>query len=188
MELNLHKKFVIGYSGIFGLAQGMEQLCDLMFMMKKYSDIHFLFIGDGPKKRYVLESQKTLQLTNLTVLDEIPRERIAYYISACDASLVPLKRNDLFKGALPSKLFDTMACERPVILSVDGEAREVLVKANAGVYVGPEDSQQMEAAITKLKDHPKLCQLMGKNGRKFVEQYYSREKLAKKLEQVLLNV
>ena len=186
IELNLQNKFVVGYFGIFGLAQGMEQLCDLVNNMKNLPDVHFLFVGDGPKKKMVLDIKHRKQLTNLTILDEIPREKIAEYISACDVTLVPLKKRKLFTSALPSKMFDNMACERPVILSVDGEARKLLEKAGAGIFVEPENTTQMMQAILTLKSNPHLCREMGKNGRAFVEKNYSREKLASKLEKELI--
>ncbi|RKY85228.1 glycosyltransferase WbuB, partial [candidate division KSB1 bacterium] len=186
IELNLQNKFVVGYFGIFGLAQGMEQLCDLVNNMKNLPDVHFLFVGDGPKKKMVLDIKHRKQLTNLTILDEIPREEIAEYISACDVTLVPLKKRKLFTSALPSKMFDNMACERPVILSVDGEARKLLEKAEAGIFVEPENTTQMMQAILTLKSNPHLCREMGKNGRALVEKNYSREKLASKLEKELI--
>ncbi|GBE26231.1 alpha-D-kanosaminyltransferase [bacterium BMS3Bbin03] len=187
-DLNLRGRFVVGYFGIFGLAQGMEQLCELAERMKIYPDVHFLFVGDGPKKQNVLDLKSEKQLTNLTILNEIRREEIAEYISACDAALVPLRKNELFTGALPSKMFDNMACERPIILSVAGEAQKVLKDAESGIFVEPENTAQMMEAILKLKSDPELCKRMGRNGRRFVEKYFSRKKLALELEACLQRI
>jgi len=187
-KLSLNDKFVVGYSGILGVAQGMEQLCKLVERMKQHEDVHFMFIGDGPKKAIIQEIKIERQLTNLTLLEEIPHDKIAEYISAWDVGLVPLRKNQLFKIVIPSKLYDNMACERPVLLSVDGEARKILETANAGVFVEPENTAQMMDAILFLKSKPEMCTEMGVNGRVYVSKFYSREKLAQKLEKSLVDI
>ncbi|MBN2410429.1 glycosyltransferase family 4 protein [candidate division KSB1 bacterium] len=187
-RLGLNEKFVVLYAGIIGIAQGMEQLCDVVNTMKSNKNVHFVFIGEGPVKSTVHKIKQEKSLNNLTLLDEVPREIIPDYISAADCCIVPLKKNRLFLGALPSKMFDVMACERPVILSVDGEARTVLEDAKAGIFVEPENSEQMMSAIQKLQNNPALRRQMGKAGRKYVEQNYSRRQKALELEQVLIDL
>jgi len=187
-KLGLEDKFVVLYAGIFGIAQGMEQLVEVVECLKPSQDIHFLFIGEGPVKQKVLELQKEKGLVNLTVLDEIPRERIAIHISAADCCLVPLKRKPLFLGALPSKMFDFMACERPVIVSVDGEARRIVEQSGAGIFVEPENTEQMVAAIRQMKDSPETCRHMGLAGRALVRERFSRRQQALKLEAILQEI
>lgn len=127
-------------------------------------------------------------MTNLTLLGEIPRERIADYLSAADCCLVPLKRRETFRGALPSKMFDVMACSRPLLLSVDGEARELVEKIGAGLYVEPENDDELRQAILALKNDPALGKKMGAAGRAFVENNFSRRQAAIELERVLQDV
>jgi glycosyltransferase involved in cell wall biosynthesis len=183
--LGLKDEFTICYAGIFGIAQGMDFLCDVIEQLKPEADIRFLFIGDGPRRRFVEQQKEERRLDNLILIKEIPRENIAEYISACDVSLVPLRKNELFTGALPSKMFDHMACARPLILSVDGEARKVLTQANAGLFVEPESKQEMIDVIIKLKNNNELREEMGRNGRSFTEQNYSRSQQARELESLL---
>jgi len=187
-QLGLQDKFVVLYAGIIGIAQGMDQLCDVVEKMKSSKDVHFVFIGEGPVKSTVDKIKREKSLTNLTLLEEVPRELIPAYISAADCCLVPLKKNKLFLGALPSKMFDVMACERPVILSVDGEARSVLEDAKAGIFVEPENIDHMISAIQKLRNNPGLSRKMGKAGRSYVEQYFSRRQKAQELEQILIEL
>jgi len=187
-EMGWDNKFVVLYAGILGIAQGMEKLCDLVENCKAYAEIQFVFIGEGPQKEKVKQLQETKKLHNLLLLGEVPREIIPEYISAADCCLVPLKKNPLFLGALPSKMFDYMACERPVILSVDGEARRVLEASGGGIYVEPENTQQMEEAILHLKNSPALCRKMGRAGREYVMQNFSRRQKALELEKILLEL
>jgi glycosyltransferase involved in cell wall biosynthesis len=185
VELGLDGKFVVLYAGILGVAQGMEILVDAAHRLADHHDIHFLFIGEGPKKAETVALKDRLQLNNLTLLGERPQKEMASYFSAADAALVPLRKLDLFQGALPSKMFEAWACECPVVLSVSGEAQAVLAQARAGIYAEPEDSAGIAAAILDLKNTPKIRREFGRNGRGFVVEYYTREKAAQQLEQLL---
>lgn len=187
-RLALENKFVVLYAGILGIAQGIETLMDVVEALRKEDRIHFVFIGEGPVKEKIQAIQHNCALTNLTLMDEIPRDEIPVYISMADCCLVPLKKTDLFKGALPSKMFDYMACERPIIVSIDGEARRIVEASGGGVFVEPENVQQMIAAILKLKSTPALCEKMGKHGRVFVETHFSRRQKALELEKILLQL
>jgi glycosyltransferase involved in cell wall biosynthesis len=187
-ELGWRDKFVVLYAGILGIAQGLEHICHVAEQMKEHGDIQFVFIGEGPIKQELLHLKESLALTNLTLLDQVDREQIADYISAADCCLVPLKKKEIFRGALPSKMFDCMACARPVILSVDGEARELVEHVAAGLFVEPENGDQLRQAILALKADPELRQHMGANGRAFVEKNFSRRQAAVDLELVLKEV
>ncbi|MGH7601517.1 MAG: glycosyltransferase family 4 protein, partial [bacterium] len=184
-ELGLDGKFVVLYAGILGVAQGMEILVDAAHRLANYPDIHFLFIGEGPKKAETVTLKEQLQLDNLTLLGEKPQKEMAGYFSAADVALVPLRKLDLFQGALPSKMFEAWACACPIVLSVSGEAQTVLAQAQAGIYVEPENSASITAAILDLKSVPAARREFGRNGRRFVAENYSREKAAQQLEQLL---
>jgi len=187
-RLRIADKFVVGYAGVFGLAQGMEHLCQLARLMRGERGIHFLLVGDGPKRRQVLEMQADWRLNNLTVHPAVSHEEIPEMLCAFDLCLVPLRRNELFLGAMPSKMFDAMACARPILLSVAGEAQAVLEAAEAGVAVPPEDLTAMRQTILRLRDDPAACRRMGENGRRLVEAEYARDQLAARIEQCLVSM
>jgi glycosyltransferase involved in cell wall biosynthesis len=187
-ELDLEGKFILIYAGIHGLAQRLETIVETARILQGDPTIHFIFIGDGPKKFEILSQAKEYHLSNITFLPEKPREQIPGYLSASDVSLVPLRKSEIFKGALPSKIFDAWACERPVIISIDGEARQIVESARGGIYISPEDPLEMSRAIKKLKDSPSERMEMGKNGRKFTIQNYSRKAQAEILITHLVNI
>jgi glycosyltransferase involved in cell wall biosynthesis len=187
-ELGWDGRFVVLYAGILGIAQGLEHICAAARAMKTVADVQFVFIGEGPVKEQVRQLQKEWALTNLTLMEQVAREEIADYVSAADCGLVPLKNKEVFRGALPSKMFDIMACRRPVILSVDGEARELLEKVGAGLYVEPENVEQLQQAVLRLKTDRALCASMGQAGRAFVENNFSRRQAAVNLEGILQQV
>lgn len=92
---------------------------------------------------------------------------------------IDLKNSNIFKTVIPSKMLEFMACGRPIILGVDGEAREIIQRANAGIFIPPEDSEKLVEAIIKLKKDASLREKMGRNGRKCVLSEFTRERKAK---------
>ena len=186
--LGLEGRFVVMYAGILGIAQGLEQICQVIGQLKPEQQIHFVFVGEGPVKGKIEALKRDLELSNLTLVGEVSREEIAEYISAADCCLVPLKKREIFLGALPSKMFDVMACSRPLLLSVDGEARALVERIGAGLFVEPENGAALSAAIMALKEDPAARQRMGAAGRQFVEKNFSRRQAAIELEAVLQDV
>jgi glycosyltransferase involved in cell wall biosynthesis len=85
-------------------------------------------------------------------------------------------------------MFDAWACACPVILGIDGEAREVMEEAKAGVFVEPEDAGQLAEVIRRLKQDPEQLQRYGRHGRLFVVAHFSRQCLAARLEALLLEI
>ena len=184
-ELGLDGKFVLVYAGVHGIAQGLEAVLEAAQRLQAAPDIHFLFVGEGPRKAELLAMKERLGLANVTMLPERPRSDMPAFLSAADAAVVPLRRLELFEGVVPSKMFEALACGCPVILSIGGEARRVLEQADAGLFVEPEDADQMAQAILKLKADPALLSRYRDNGRRFVEENYSRQRLAAELEGLL---
>ena len=180
-ELGLDNKFVAIYAGIHGLAQGLETILQAASILKNVENIHFLLIGDGPKKAEILSLSKEYQLKNLSLLPEKPHDQIPGYLSASDIALVPLKKAEVFKGVIPSKIFDAWGCERPVIISIDGEARELVESINGGLFVPPEDPDKMAEALIKFMNSPEELSIMGKNGFAYTKQNNSRKVLAELL-------
>jgi glycosyltransferase involved in cell wall biosynthesis len=187
-ELGLSEQFLVVYAGIHGVAQGLETVLDTARQFRAVPDVHFLFVGEGPKKGELLDLRNRLKLDNVTMLTERARTEMPAFLSAADLALVPLRKLELFEGAVPSKMFDAWACGCPVLLSIDGEARRLMKTAQAGVFVEPENVTQMTQAILQLKNDPDRLRSYGENGRRFVEANYSRQRLALRLEELLLEI
>ncbi len=187
-ELGLTDKFLVLYAGVHGLAQGLESVLEAAALLQEVEDIHFVFVGEGPKKADLIALRNQRRLTNVTMLAERPRSEMPAFLSAADVALVPLRKLDLFEGAVPSKMFDAWACGCPVLLSIDGEARRMLERADAGLFVEPENAEQMAQAILRLSGERERLRRLGENGRRFVETHYSRRHLAERLEALLSEV
>jgi len=184
-QFGWENKFLVLFSGNHGLAQGLEYLLKIADSMKNIENIRFIFIGDGVVKEKLIKMKTEMKLDSVTFLDKVDRDQMPSFISAMDVCLVPLIKHRLFLNALPSKMFEYMACEKPVIVAIEGEAKELIEKSGAGIFVEPENVSQMKDAIFNLYNNKKLRIKMGKKGRKFVSRDYCRVEIAKKFETVL---
>ncbi len=185
-RLQLQDRFLICYIGTMGNAHGLETLIAAAEELSAaLPSAMFLLIGEGAEKDKIVELAATRGLTNLQFLGQQPRERIPAYVSAADLCLVMLKKTELFKTVIPTKLLEYMACERPVIIAVDGQARQIVEAAGAGVFAEPENSQALVKAILALANDPERRQEMGTRGRQYVVNQCSREKTAQEYITVL---
>jgi glycosyltransferase involved in cell wall biosynthesis len=179
-ELGADDKFVASYIGTMGNAHGLETLLEAAVRLRESApNVLFLLVGEGAEKAHIMSLANSRGLTNVRFVDQQPRENIPAYINASDACLVLLKRTELFKTVLPTKMLEFMSCARPVILGVDGHARKVMEQANAGIFVAPEDPDALAEAVMRLAANPALCESLGRNGRHHVLHYFSRQDTAK---------
>lgn len=184
-SFNLESKFVVSYFGTFGLAQGLISILKTAKILKDHTKIHFLFIGDGADREKLLEFKETHDLNNVTILKPIPKKELVKYYSISDIMLVPLRKLSLFNSALPSKMFEIMAMGKPVIHTVDGEARKLLERENIGKYVEAENYEKLATTILEIRNNPIWLNEAGKNGRRLVEEKFDRNDLASEYLQIL---
>jgi glycosyltransferase involved in cell wall biosynthesis len=173
-ELGLRDEFVLLYAGTLGMAHGLETVLEAAERLKGHEDIVFLLMGAGAERQQLCQLVEGARLSNVRLLEKQPRERIPAFLAAADACLIPLRNQEIFKTAIPSKLFEALAAGKPVILGVEGEAKEILLDSQAGLAVRPEDPEAMVAAILRLRNEPSLCQALGRNGRQAVLERHLR--------------
>jgi colanic acid biosynthesis glycosyl transferase WcaI len=180
-ELRAEGKFVVSYIGTMGMAHGLETIVAAAAQLQDANpEIVFLMIGEGADKARIAALARERGLTNLRFVDQQPREKIPACICASDACLVLLRKTDLFKTVIPTKMLEFMSCARPVILGVDGQAREILEEARGGLVIEPEDSGALVKAIRCLAANPELARTLGQNGREHIVRMFSRHQTAEK--------
>jgi colanic acid biosynthesis glycosyl transferase WcaI len=178
-QLKLEGRFLICYIGTMGNAHGLQTLISAAVELQTaLPKAMFLLIGEGAEKKQIVNLAAARGLTNIQFLGQQPRERIPSYVSAADLCLVMLKKTELFKTVIPTKLLEYMACERPVVVAVDGQARQIVEEAGAGVFVEPENSRDLVKAIIRLAEDPDDMRQMGARGRQYIVNKFSRERTA----------
>lgn len=176
-KLGLQNSFLVSYIGNIGLAQGLDHIINAASLIqeKGLNNISFLIVGDGPKKDELKLESKEKSVINITFIDRVALNKAIEYMNASDVLLVPLADDPIYSQFIPSKLFDSMAAAKPILLSVNGESKSILEKAEAGVYYEAENERQLVDAIIWLKEHAEEAGIMAKNGRTFVKNNYSRD-------------
>ena len=178
-EHQLEGKKIFVYAGILGHAQGLEVIIRAGAGLRGDESIAIVLIGDGPLKCELLELNRTID-ARVTFIPSVPKEAVMAMIASAYASIVPLKRLDLFKGAIPSKIFDPLAVGVPVILGVEGEAKELFIdQAKAGIFFEPESVDQLAMAIRDLTQDEEMRDELGSNGKIFVRQRFDRRAIAR---------
>jgi len=179
-ELSAEEKFVVSYVGTMGAAHGLETLLEAAALLRERAPkVLFVLVGEGAEKARIMSLARSRGLTNVRFVGQQPREKIPAYITASDACLVLLKKTELFKTVLPTKMLEFMSCARPVILGVDGHARQVMEQADAGIFITPEDPAALAEAVVRLAADPLLRESLGRNGRQHVLRYFSRQHTAR---------
>jgi glycosyltransferase involved in cell wall biosynthesis len=184
-RLGLEGKFVVSYVGTHGMAHGLETVLHAAAQLRGQQRIAFLLVGDGAERQRLLGLRAQLGLTNVTMLGQQPKELMPQIWALSDASLVVLRKLPLFETVIPSKIFEIMAMERPIILAVGGEAREIVEEGEAGLVIEPESSADLCAAVLRLANDQALARQLGANGRHYVTAYFDRRALARRFEGVL---
>lgn len=171
--------FILFYGGIIGHAQGLDVILNAAKQLENYENIKFVLLGNGPEKERLLKLKAELRLNNLQFYDAVPKSQMQKIIMDTNASIIPLKRLDLFKGAIPSKIFENLALKKPIILGVEGEAEELFIQqGKCGVSFTPEDSEDLAKQILHLYNNPDLVKELGENGLAYVSENFNRDKIA----------
>jgi colanic acid biosynthesis glycosyl transferase WcaI len=185
-ELAAEGKFLACYVGTMGMAHGLETLLDAAArLLEQRPDVLFLLIGEGAEKARIQSLAESRHLTNVRFLDQKPRQRVPAFISASDICLVLLRKTEVFKTVIPTKMLEFMSCARPVIVGVEGQARQIVEEANAGIAVEPENAGALVEGMTRLAGDQALRDELGQNGRRYILEHFSRAETAGKFLQIL---
>ncbi len=177
--------FVALYIGAHGLSQGLEVVVDAAERLCARRDIRFVLAGDGARRDAVAALAREKGLENITFLPAQPKALMPEFYAAADVCLVPLLRRGVFLTNIPSKMFEIMACARPMILGALGQARALMEEAGAGVAVPPEDGAALAGAVAALADDPDRRAALGAAGRRHAERCCNRSDRAAEYAEVL---
>ena len=177
-QYGLNGKFIVSYIGTHGMSHALDVVLKAAGKLRDDTSVRFLFVGEGAEKENLKKLALELKLNNVIFVNEQSRERLLAFYRASDVSLVPLKRLDIFRKVLPSKLFELMGVGCPVICSVEGEAAELVKRSGGGECIEPENADSLVESIRRLEKNKELRLQMSANGRTFVREFYLRSKLA----------
>lgn len=185
-ELGLEGKKIIGYIGTHGMAHKLDFILDCARNMQGRNDFHFLFIGAGAEREALLAKKEREGITNVTMLDSVPKDQVVRYISILDLSLINLRKSELFKTVIPSKMFENAGMQIPIIMGVQGEAQEMLEEYGAGLCFEPENEVDFNAKLQQLLSDPDLYERCRTGGAE-MSRDYDRKALADKMLECMMD-
>jgi hypothetical protein len=184
-QWDLDGKFVAAYVGTIGMAHGLDTVLAAAERLRDRDDVVFILVGTGAEQAALMQRCAELELKNVRFVGSVSKSEVREYWKVCDVALVLLRDTPLFAHVIPSKMFEAMGMERPMILGVRGESREILESAKAGLAIEPQRADQLADAIVRLADDPALRASLGKSGRRFAADRFNRDRLAHEMLDVL---
>lgn len=167
-------KFVVEYSGNMGRFHDMESIMEAAELLKDNNDIVFLFVGEGHKKRWMMDFAKERHLSNCQFRTYVPREELGLLLSLADVGLVSLVEGQ--EGlSVPSKTFGMMAAGVPIIavLSDRSEIARIIREEQCGTVVGPGESRSLADAILAFYRDRSKCRMAGQRSERAIRDRYN---------------
>lgn len=175
--------FIIGYVGV------LREWVDLEPVFRALKDldeeVKMVVVGKEGRFEENVNLARRYGVSNRVIFTGmIPYSLVPRYISAMDVCLIPFRVNAISQSALPLKLFEYMACKKPVISSeIPGVKR---VAGDKVLYASTRD--EYGEKILKLYRDEELRLKMGKEGRELIEENYDWRRIVEKMERILLTV
>lgn len=169
-RFHLEKKFIVLFAGNMGFSQGLETVIDAANLLREFSEIEFLMVGNGASRSSTEAYVNTLKLENVRFLPYQPQEDLPDMYGAADVCLIPLRKG-FSAESVPCKLFTIMAAAKPAIAAVDLESEtwNLIQRTKSGICVQPADSSALAMAILFYYRNPEPRLEAGANARKCVE-------------------
>ncbi|MDD5773357.1 MAG: glycosyltransferase family 4 protein [bacterium] len=188
-RLGMKNKFNILFAGNLGLAQGLETIILSAELLVDLNDIQFVFAGDGVEEERLKSLCKIKGLGNVLFLGRFPAKDISDICAIADVLLVHLKRDPLFNLTVPSKTISYMACGKPILMAVEGDASDLILSSAAGIVCPSDNSKELSSAVRKFKNTSKAeRELMGKSAREYFLKNFTLDIVSSKFEQLFINI
>jgi glycosyltransferase involved in cell wall biosynthesis len=171
------EQFLVLYAGTLGLAQQLDATLESAALFQNEgSEVHFVFAGDGAEKGTLQRKALEMGLSNVSFVAPYSKACMPQLLKTADCVLISLRDVPILRAALPTKLFEAMACARPVVLAAAGEAEALLRESAAGCCARPGNPQSIHDAILKIQLYPHEAEKMGRRGREYMLANFTRER------------
>ena len=149
-------RFACAYVGTVGMAHGLEVVSKAAAILRdqRRDDVHFWIVGDGAERQRLEQQVQEQQLNNVTFTGLVPKERVDSVLASCDACLVHLRGTELFGTVIPSKVFEMLAMQVPIVMGVRGQAQDIVLDAAGGVAMTPDDPQSLLDSLDEIAARP----------------------------------
>jgi len=176
-------------TGNLGEAQGIPLIIDAANHLKnKYPGLRWILVGDGRSRKELEQLVKDKGLTQLVLFPgRFPATVMPALIARADASLLTLKKEPIFAITVPNRLQSYMACGKPILASIDGEAAGIISDAKCGLVAPAGDLPEFISLVEKFMETTSEQRVTwGDNSRAYFLKHFERNKILDQLEELLL--
>lgn len=173
------------YSGTHGLVHGMDVIVEAADILRDDPRLRFLLIGDGVAKDGLVSMAQKKGLTNIEFRASVTPAELVIIIQRAGVCIATTDGSEFSRGTIPVKIFDCMACSKPIVAVLEGDGAEFVGRSGGGIAVPPGDAAGLAATLRDLVGDREERERLGRAGRKYVVKEYSRRILAEKMEELL---
>lgn len=188
-RFGLEGRKVCGYIGTVGMAHGLEVMLKAAAATRDLPWT-YVIVGDGARCDALRAEAEAQGLDNVVFTGRLDKAEMPLAWSSLDVCLIHLRKSPLFQTVIPSKMFEAMGMEVPILMGVEGESLDLVLEAGAGVAVAPDDPEALVEGCRRLFGED--AAVYGRSGREFVARRFDRDALASRyldvLDDVLKNV
>lgn len=178
----LGEGFSVMFAGNIGAAQAVGVIVEAASLLRDYANIHFVVLGDGSSREWMLNEVQQRGLTNLHLPGRFPVETMPGFMHKASALLVTLADQPIFAATVPNKVQAYLAAGRPIIACLNGEGARLVIEANAGLASPAEDPRALADTILHLyRQSPDEREIMGANGRRYYQEHFDHHHLVDQL-------
>jgi glycosyltransferase involved in cell wall biosynthesis len=189
-KYHLQGKKIILYVGVLGNNRNLETIIKSISKLKRYDEnICLMIVGSGASETKLKKLTVDLELSKyILFIGQVPYNEVPNYIFTSDICLSPIPPLPIFTISSPTKLFEYMALEKPVIANKGiFEHEQVLNQSGGGILVNF-NSDSFAEGIIELLNNPEKSKKMGKKGRKWVLNNREYKKMAMDIQNLFLEL
>ena len=179
-------RFVVMYSGNLGLSQQLDTVLRAADRLREDQRILFVLIGEGARKKWLMDFASRLTLPNVVFMPYRPKERLAESLSAADLHLIPLAPGT--GGCMvPSKIYGILAAGRPFVAMMEASAEiaRLAREHKIGFICVPGDEASLVETLLQAIDRPAELKRMGARARALAVERFDRKVATRRFAQVL---
>lgn len=167
-----NSQLVVGLSGNLGFTHSPRTVFAAAKLLQSHADVHFLLSGWGIGWKELGDLQAAEKLDNVTLMEPVPQDQLADFLSAADVWVIPYLRN-IAGVSIPSRLYNHLAVGRAIIVAAEphSEAALVVNEETIGWVVPPEDPQALADAILLAAADREATRQMGRRAARAAEKY-----------------
>lgn len=173
------------YSGTHGLVHGMGVIVEAADIVRDDPHLRFLLVGDGVAKDGLVADAQKRGLTNIEFRPSVTPAELVTIIHGAEVCMATTDGSEFSRGTIPVKIFDCMACSRPIVAVLEGDGAELVRRSGGGIVVAPGDADGFAETLRSLAGDRERREKLGRTGCEYVVREYSRRVLAGRMEELL---